>query len=55
MKMCPAEELFEALKELVNHDRASDDREGLPGCIELQFAEDLIAEIESGTWKETPQ
>lgn len=38
--------LLEALRSLILHDRASDNRSGLPECLELQHAEDTINKVE---------
>ena len=38
-----SDELFDALVALVRHDYASDLRENLPHCVELQDAMDLIS------------
>lgn len=41
-----APDLLEALKALVRHDKAADAREELPGCLELQLAEEVIVKAE---------
>jgi len=38
-----AKETREALRALVHHDRAANIREGLDGCVELQWAEEVLA------------
>jgi len=35
-----------ALGKLIRHDEAQDLREGLPGCVELELARDLLREEE---------
>jgi len=41
-----APELLDALCDLVRHDRAADERDHLPACMERQRAEDIIAKAE---------